>query len=385
MGRGGASAGPDDDQTAGHRRGSSMKRTPVWILALLTAAFFVFQVAEWHKHSELIGTWVAQWPDQMERAATDDAMLPKLTLTLYDDGTFTYYVETHVMANAVMFSSGKYARTGNIVTLSGTRKIYMDDGYQKGTDKSAWSERLSYTGNRLRMGNNSRWDPVFRREGDHTPLKPQPQPQPRPSDPKAVQIVHEMQRRYASLNTYSDEGTLRSSGTGFMASNARFRTRFDRPHKFRFQVTEFADGEELDKNVIWSNGKKSWWYENETGEGEGGIEERGLASALCAISPGAGYETMLVPALLLPADFGEPHIDAFFKEISLAGEESVSRKNCYVIRLSNPGGMDLKLWVDKSSYLILRAFDKVANATISYQPKRDIKIADAEIAFSAPK
>jgi hypothetical protein len=87
----------------------------------------------------------------------------------------------------------------------------------------------------------------------------------------------------------------------------------------------------------------------------------------------------------LPAEFGEPQIDTFFKEISLAGEESVSRKSCYVIRLSNPGGMDLTLWVDKSSYLILRALETDENAMISYQPKRDIKIAESELEFSPAK
>lgn len=87
----------------------------------------------------------------------------------------------------------------------------------------------------------------------------------------------------------------------------------------------------------------------------------------------------------MPAEFGEPQIDTFFKEISLAGEESVSRKSCYVIRLSNPGGMDLTLWVDKSSYLILRALETDENAMISYQPKRDIKIAESELEFSPAK
>jgi hypothetical protein len=73
-----------------------------------------------------------------------------------------------------------------------------------------------------------------------------------------------------------------------------------------------------------------------------------LGNALSTISPTSGYETTLAPELLLPADFGEPHIDTFFKEISLAGEEKASGKDCYMLRLSNPGGMDLQLWVDKS-------------------------------------
>jgi hypothetical protein len=153
-----------------------MKRTPVWILVVLTAAFFVVRVAEWHRHAELIGTWIVQWPDQMEVTDIPATMLPKMTLTLYDDGTYTQYLESHVMFATVMYSSGKYTRSGNTVTLNGTQKSYMYDGYQRGTHKGPWTMRLSYTGDALMMGNDPSWDLAFRRKGDHTPPKPKPQP-----------------------------------------------------------------------------------------------------------------------------------------------------------------------------------------------------------------
>jgi hypothetical protein len=117
----------------------------------------------------------------------------------------------------------------------------------------------------------------------------------------------------------------------------------------------------------------------------GGAEKRGLGNALSTISPVSGYETMLVPALLLPAEFGEPTFAASFDEISLAGEEKVSGKDCYVLGLRRSEGMELKLWVDKASYLIRRAFDPSANATMNYHPRCDIKIPESEFGFAPPQ
>jgi hypothetical protein len=153
-----------------------MKHTPEWISALLIVAFCVFRVAGCHRHSELIGTWVAQWPDQAEMTDAHDAMLPKLSLTLYDDGTFTYYVESHVMVNIVMYSTGKYTRTGDTLTLNGTSEAYSDDGYQKGTHKDPLTTRLKYSSGALIMSDNEGGDLVFRREGDHASRKPKTQP-----------------------------------------------------------------------------------------------------------------------------------------------------------------------------------------------------------------
>jgi outer membrane lipoprotein-sorting protein len=307
-------------------------------------------------------------------------------LTLNDDGTFTQHVQNRVMWTLIMTSRGKYMRAGDTLTLTGTSAGYSDDGYVKEHFKDrAFTMKLKYADGVLTIL-DGRTDEgisriVFRREGEHA----LPLPKVRPSDPKAVQIVHEMQRRYAALKSYSDEGTLTSSGRGFMAKNAIFQTRFVRPRRFRFQVVEFEDGKEWNKNVVWSDGEKAWWYSREMGGLEGGTVERGLGNALSTISPTAGEETMLVPALLLPTEFGGPSFDAALEEISFAGDEKVSGKDCFVIGLSNPEGMRQKLWIEKSDYQILQAFDSLPKATITYQPKCNLAIPDSEFKFSPPK
>src|SRR5205823_4191761 len=87
-----------------------------------------------------------------------------------------------------------------------------------------------------------------------------------------------------------------------------------RPHTFRFQAVRVANGKERDKTVVWSDGKKTWLYDC-----DGCVSERGLGNALRLISDSSGYETELVPGLLLPADFGGPTIEISGREIFIAG------------------------------------------------------------------
>jgi outer membrane lipoprotein-sorting protein len=199
--------------------------------------------------------------------------------------------------------------------------------------------------------------------------------------PKRPVCRWESRPSYTALNSYSDEGILTSSGTGYMAKHARFQTRFVRPHKFRFQVMQATYGNEWDKDVVWSDGKKTWWYNGMSG----GSEERGSGNALSTPSVTAGDAATLVPALLMPAEFGGGEFDTSSGGIALAGEERVSGTDCYVISLNNPEGTDLKLWIEKSSYLTLRAFDRTSESTITYQPKCNVKIADSEFKFTPPK
>ena len=93
---------------------------------------------------------------------------------------------------------------------------------------------------------------------------------------------------------------------------------------------------------------------------------------------------MLVPRLLLPSDFRGSMFGPRFEGISLAGEEKVFGKDCYVIALSNARGLWMKLWLEKSSSMILRAFDNFSNATILYQPNPNAGIDESEFKSSPP-
>jgi uncharacterized protein DUF2092 len=348
--------------------------------SLLAVACCLLCASGCREHSDLSGTWVYQ--SGLGRIDRNAARLNRWTLTLNDDGTFTERLQNHIMMTLVVNARGTYTRHGDTVTLIGSRKTYMDDGYKQETQSEPLRMKLRFADHVLTVIDGDPRDTappqVFRREGDR--IAPSLEPQPQASDPQAVQILYEMRRRYAMLNTYSDEGTVRSSDRDSRVKNIRFQTRFMRPHKFRFQAVRVSKGKEKDKSVVWSDGKKTWLYDC-----AGCVGERGLGNALRLIADTSGYETVLVPELLLPAEFGAPTIDPSMGGFFIIGEQNVFGKDCYVIGMRGPEGVDLKLWVDRSSYLILQAFTREPQETMSYQPKGNIRVAESEFRFSPPK
>jgi outer membrane lipoprotein-sorting protein len=336
-----------------------------------------------HRPSQLCGTWVLQ-PRFLEKGEHwPDRWSPRGILTMKEDDTFTLHLEMRVMMSLHMDATGSYTRRGDTITLTGVREGFMNDGYSKDIfQNEPWTMQLKYSKGSLADPGDRFPILVCRREGAKPP--PKPKPRPRPSDPRALAIVREMQQRYATLTSYSDEGTLRPSERNAFPGDLNFRTRFARPHRFRFQVVAIEGGKPWERNIIWSNGKKSRWYSEHLGYG--GTHERALISALCTIAPTSGTTSMLVPSLLLPVDFDGPTVEASSEGLSLEGEEQVSGKDCYVIGINGPDGLREKLWIEKSRYLILRViYTMPPTATITYQPKRNIKIPESEFEFSPPK
>lgn len=306
-------------------------------------------------------------------------MAPKWTLTLKADGSFEESIENRVMMDLASNGRGTYTRQGNRVTFRGTATYRSDDGYAKdsGTKPIAY-DFTHVNGALIQKGRGSGPDMVFRRVGD--PAPPSDKPVVQQSDPKAAALLKLVEKRYASLSSYSDEGTMKSSGKGFMAKHAKFTTRLKRPKLFRFEEVLLEAGKVYDKNVVWSDGKLSWLYMGSVG----GSDEKGIANALSTISATSGYETMLVPSLLLPKEFKGGSLSEQFKEIVLGPFEKVNNKECQVIQLSNPGRMKLQLWIEAKTSLILRAHDTLADATITYNPSANISIEAKDFKFSPP-
>jgi outer membrane lipoprotein-sorting protein len=101
----------------------------------------------------------------------------------------------------------------------------------------------------------------------------------------ATSIVQKMAMRYASLQSYQDEGvvlTHYSFNPG--PDEIRFKTWFVRPGAFRFEWTrQQADpGHKGIKDfaVIWSEGKKAYYYEKPTGFPSSTEKENSLADAI---------------------------------------------------------------------------------------------------------
>src|SRR5438552_2913650 len=116
-------------------QGTSNMSPPRRVVLLLAIALALGCVAGSRRPPGLTGTWVLQFPDRLQGADVPGVRVPKYTLTLNDDGTFSEEFENHIMMTIVGKSWGKYICCGDIVTLNGTREDYIDDGYSKGTHR----------------------------------------------------------------------------------------------------------------------------------------------------------------------------------------------------------------------------------------------------------
>ncbi len=52
------------------------------------------------------------------------------------------------------------------------------------------------------------------------------------------------------------------------------------------------------------------------------------------------------------------------------GVDKVNGKPCYKVTMTNVAGMSMTLWIDKSRYLILRAYDGFVGSNILYAIKK---------------
>ena len=64
-------------------------------------------------------------------------------LALKADGTFVYELKSTVMMRLSQDIEGTWTHSGNTVTLTGTQKGYMDDGYKNSPNNGPYSQALT--------------------------------------------------------------------------------------------------------------------------------------------------------------------------------------------------------------------------------------------------
>lgn len=336
------------------------------------------------KREDLVGKWVAVTiagdpiPDVQPHGSF------KIVLTLNADGTFTEHQEIRFMGSIVADSKGTYKREKQEVLLEGTCTTFMDDGYAKNTDTEHIHRTLRFDGEQL-SDLDRKMACVYVREGAPRPKPKQPAaPRKFAADPAAVRLLRSVEKTYASIRSYRDEGTLESSGEGFEFKHARFATRFSRPGKFYFCVEGLERGKVYERNAVWSAGGKSWLYlgmdrpDSAFGEGD-------IAADLGTMSPESGYEALLVPDLLMPTLRGAEPLSEKYPEISLGVDEHLGGTDARVVRLSGRDVLGLTLWIDRKSNLIVKVYEALSKATIVYRPKVNVKFGAGDFTFRIPR
>jgi hypothetical protein len=331
--------------------------------------------------SSLCGKWVVVAPKEFAARDLPEAERPQWFLVLKADGSFSEHFENHIMSTIIGDTTGTYKRVAESLVLDGTEKLFMDDGYKKETTTDRVHRKLRIVGETLREDYGREVKLVFAREGAKVVVdEPHPKTPQVVRDPKAIKLLEEVTRTYGALTSYADEGTLTSSGDGFMAKDARFHTRFQRPRRFLFVEESLADGRPFETNAVWSDGRKAWLYMSSVG----GADERPIGGGCSTISPSAGYECILVPELLVPAEFQGGSPPGSYSGVEFGKDEMQNGVKCRVLKLTKPTGLHLTLWVDPKTMLILKARDPGSDATIVYRPRVGARIPADDFRFKVP-
>ncbi len=329
------------------------------------------------RSTDLVGDWEGHIVDEATGLSTGVEFVSKLTF--HEDGSFEEHTETKVMMTLRRDTKGTYRVQGQKVSLEGSSETFMDDGYRKETNTEPFKAELTFSGDTLRGAAAVGPGFVYTRAGTKLPKPagPQKTAQEKP-DPAVDALIAKVEAAYAKLSRYADEGTMRSNGDGFMATEARFQTRFERPKKFLFKAEQLSDGKPYETSAVWSDGSRSWLYDGRSG----GSAERSIGNGLSILSVPFGSASSFVPDLLMAEDTGTSSLRRIVGQGRIGKEEQVNSRNCYVITQSGPDGGTV--WVDKSSFLILKARDAHGDATITYKPRANPKINNSEFDFQPP-
>jgi len=188
---------------------------------------------------------------------------------------------------------------------------------------------------------------------------------------KPESVFHELHERYASLQSYQDEGVLLSQlpGSDFV-SETKFSTFFRRPDRFRFDWTSHHPYPPLKHittdHCIWqsASGVHSWWQ----GRGTEFVADLHLAiSGAKGVSGGSSYT---VPAMLLATEpvFASERLTV---QAVVAGETEGIDCHCAIAFDSRK--RPYRLYIGRDDLLLHRVSSSVMDGSTSDEIRRAIR------------
>ena len=205
----------------------------------------------------------------------------------------------------------------------------------------------------------------------------------------ANEILAKVTSVYAGCRTYSDEGLTNTTegpyGSGDYTHQGRrshFRTSFVRPGAFRMQLWVNSDKPGGVKPwVIWTNGDlvKIPGIPTPTG-----LQHLRLDSALERLGQFSDGSSLVVPPLLFPDAFRSLQLFSVIVDARVAGEDSIDGRPAFRIE-GTRAGLPIKLWIDKTEYLILKTYRKIRfddredESTVQYKPKLNVEVPPEDL------
>lgn len=172
----------------------------------------------------------------------------------------------------------------------------------------------------------------------------------------SIQIFKKVKENYASMVTYSDEGTVVTT----MNSNRviHFTTRLARTNFYLIEWTRagesFYSGTSGRGQAVWSSGAGDFLQAQAGVQSEGNRKIAWLNTAACS-----GGAAATVPPMFFNQQWEDQPIENLVFRMNRLADENVENINCYVFT-SGAMGATNTLWIGKQDFLIHQA-QTVAN------------------------
>ena len=199
----------------------------------------------------------------------------------------------------------------------------------------------------------------------------------------AAALLARASQRYAGLNTYQDEGSVRFPLLPTSEQEITFKTAYVRPDLFRFQWSSGHPFPPLrhmvTRHVIGSDGQRAYSWVKYPGKPEQERTEESLGNAVAGatgVSMGSAHAsaTLLVDMLWKDQPFGGSILNV--SSAVHIGTESVDGVMCDRIRGADRRGDAIDLWIGAEDSLVRRTERQL---NVKFVEVRTRIIVDAEI------
>jgi outer membrane lipoprotein-sorting protein len=159
-----------------------------------------------------------------------------------------------------------------------------------------------------------------------------------------AEIIKRAREKYASLTSYSDEGTTVAALNGTTITTA-FTIRLARPNLYRIDWEQAVPSGFANKGAVWSSGQGDFLQ-----IGGGAKKQANQELALASATGISGGAAATIPGTFFKLTWGDQLGDSVLSEKQQA-DEKVGGVDCYVFTASAKGWTKT-LWIGKQDFLI---------------------------------
>jgi len=199
----------------------------------------------------------------------------------------------------------------------------------------------------------------------------------------ANEILAKVTSVYANCESYSDEGSSNVTAVSGAGRRTYFRTSFLRTTGFRFDFWFNAKASPVPPSVVWKSGDV---IRTQGLSGSIGVQNLRLDTALARMAALSGGGSVNIPQMLLPDEFRSIQLFSLLVDARLAGDDKIDGHQAFRIE-GTVQGLPAKFWIDKTQYIVLKSYRRVAVAlreeevTIQYKPRLNAKIPPEDLTF----